>query len=263
MTPNKILETARSAARAGGEVLTRYFRQDVEVSSKEPSNLVSRADLESEQTIVEVIRNSFPKHEFLGEESHHGDITAEHLWIIDPLDGTNNFLHGLRHFAVSIAYYRAGEAVCGVVYNPSRDDWFEAVRGEGATANGQPAQVGPQSSLDDVFVGAGFYYDRGAMMEATLATIRSLFQQNIHGIRRFGTASIDLVYVGMGSFGAFFEYELAPWDFAAGRLFVEEAGGSVTTCLGGPLPLAKTSVLASNRHLHAAMLEITQRHLPS
>jgi len=114
-----------------------------------------------------------------------------------------------------------------------------------------------------VLVGLGFYYDRGAMMEATLAAIRDLLRRNIHGTRRMGTASLDLAYVGTGQFGAYFEYELSPWDFAAGRLFVEEAGGLVTTCAGTPLPLAKTGVLASNGPLHPAVLEVVRGHLPA
>jgi myo-inositol-1(or 4)-monophosphatase len=116
--------------------------------------------------------------------------------------------------------------------------------------------------LSEALVGVGFYYDRGAMMDATLTSIRDLFQQKIHGIRRFGTASLDLCMVGCGKFGAFFEYELSPWDFAAGRLFVEEAGGKITNCRGNALPLAKSSVLASNGKLHDAVLKIVSGNLP-
>ena len=116
--------------------------------------------------------------------------------------------------------------------------------------------------LDEVIVGVGFYYDRGAMMEATLAAIRDLKLKQIHGIRRFGTASLDLCAVALGRYGAYFEYELSPWDFAAGRLFVEEAGGTVTTARGEPLPLAKSSLLASNGPLHGPMLEVVRAHHP-
>ncbi len=122
--------------------------------------------------------------------------------------------------------------------------------------------VGAQTALTEVLVGVGFYYDRGAMMESTLAAIRDLFREDIHGIRRFGTASLDLCMVGLGMFGAFFEYELSPWDFAAGRLLVEEAGGRVTTCAGGPLGIEKSSVLATNGALHGAVLAIVGPHLP-
>jgi len=256
-------EVAKQAAKAGGDIIERYFREGVAMrTDKATYNLVSDADVESEKAIVDVIRREFPDHAVLGEESHHDDINAEHLWVIDPLDGTNNFAHKIPHFAISIAYYRSGEAVCGVIFNPIRKDWYEAKRGEGAFVNGEPARVSKHKMLDEVLIGVGFYYDRGAMMEATLAAIGDLFRSQIHGIRRFGTASLDMAQVGIGSFGAFFEYTLSPWDFAAGRLFAEEAGGNVTTCAGAPMPLTKTSLLASNGHLHQAVLDIVKQHLP-
>lgn len=252
------LNVAKQAAAAGGEVIARYFRQGVEIRSKGRSDLVTDADVESEKAIVEAIRQSFPDHQFLGEETHHGDSGAEHLWIIDPLDGTTNFAHGIPHFAISVAYYRAGKPQVGVVFNPFRDEWFTAAAGQGAFADGERVGVSQSQSLSEVLVGVGFYYDRGAMMQSTLAAIGKLFGEHIHGIRRMGTASLDLCQVGCGLFGAFFEYELSPWDFAAGRLFVEEAGGRVTTARGEQLPLAKTSVLASNGYLHQSVLGIVQ-----
>jgi len=256
------LHAAAEAARRGGEIVLRYFQQGVEIRGKQSYNLVSDADLESEQAIVACLRERFPGHAVLGEESHTADAGAEHLWIVDPLDGTNNFAHGLEHFAVSVAYYRGGRAECGVVLRPVSDDWFAAVRGGGAFRNGQAVQAAPSESLTEVLIGTGFFYDRGAMMEATLAAIGDLFREQIHGIRRFGTASLDLCLVGCGSFGGFFEYELAEWDFAAGALFVEEAGGRVTDCGGGRLPIAKTSILASNGRLHQRLLEVVGRHAP-
>ena len=256
------LQTARRAAEAGGRVIARAFGQGVEVRSKAVSDLVTDADLESERTIAEVIREDFPGHAVLGEETYRDDASADDLWVVDPLDGTTNFAHGIPHFAVSIGYYRKGEPVAGVIFNPITEDWYWAIRGEGAFANGQRVNVSSAASLNQVLVGVGFYYDRGQMMEATLAAIRDLFRQDIHGIRRFGTASLDLVQVGTGRYGAFFEYELSPWDFGAGRLFVEEAGGRVTTCAGESLPLAKTSILASNGLLHEAVLKIVGSHHP-
>jgi len=255
-------EVAQDAARAAGEVLSKHFREEISVRTKESYNLVSDADIEAEKAIVEVIRRAYPRHAILGEEEQKDSVDAEHLWVIDPLDGTNNFIHGIPHFAVSIAYHHQGHPQCGVVFNPVRKEWYTAVRGEGALANGQPATVTDESQLDKVLVGLGFYYDRGAMMEATLTAMRELFQAYVHGLRRMGTASLDLCQVGCGMYGAFFEYELAPWDFAAGRLFVEEAGGRVTDCRGQRLPLSKTSVLASNGKLHDAMLAIVGRHCP-
>jgi myo-inositol-1(or 4)-monophosphatase len=256
------LEVAEDAARAAGAILSRYFRDGVAMRSKDVANLVSDADIEAEQAIGQVIKRAFPGHEVLGEETHHGDSSAADLWVVDPLDGTNNFAHRIPHFAISIAYWHAGAPEVGVIYNPISDDWYRVVRSQGAFYGTERARVGEQSRLDEVLVGAGFYYDRGAMMESTLDSIRDLKRRHIHGIRRCGTASLDLCRVGLGMYGAYFEYELSPWDFAAGALFVTEAGGRVTTARGGPLPLARTSLLASNGLLHEPVLEIVRAHHP-
>jgi myo-inositol-1(or 4)-monophosphatase len=259
-SPERIV--AREAARAGGAVVARYFREGIAMRSKAVSNLVSDADVEAEHAVVEVIHRAFPDHEVLGEEVHQGDTEAEHLWVVDPLDGTNNFAHKIPQVAVSVAYYRAGAPQVGVVFNPLRDEWHEAERGLGATFNGQPARVNEESWLDETLVGVGFYYERGIVMETTLDAVKDLKHRKIHGIRRFGAASLDLCMVGLGQLGAYFEFTLSPWDFAAGRLFVEEAGGRVTTCTGEPLSLSPSSILATNGRLHEAVLEIVSRHLP-
>jgi myo-inositol-1(or 4)-monophosphatase len=268
------LQVAERAARVGGEIAARFFRQEFAVFTKSSAtgsvgyNLVSDADLEAERAIVAMIRNTFPEHAVLGEELHGGDgvsesvLASEHLWVVDPIDGTNNFVHGIPHFGVSVAYYHQGHAICGAMGNPVRDDWFLASRGEGAFHNGLRVRVADNPRLEEALIGFGYYYDRGAMMEATLAAVSDLLRRNIHGVRRMGAATLDLAYVGLGCFGAFFEYELAPWDFAAGRLFVEEAGGKVTTGRGEPLRLAKSSLLASNGLIHDAILEIVAAHHP-
>ncbi len=256
------LTVAEAAARAGGAILTRYFHEGIEMRSKDVANLVSDADLEAERAIVAVIREAFPDHEVLGEESHAGDVGAEHLWIVDPLDGTNNFAHKIPHYAVSVAYYRGGRAECGIVFNPARDEWHVAARGQGAYQGGRRARVSAHTRLDQSLIGVGFYYNRGALMEATLASIGELKRRGIHGIRRFGTASLDLCMVGLGMFDAYFELELSPWDFAAGRLFVEEAGGRVTTCGDQPLPLVRSSILASNGRVHDEVLDVVKSRLP-
>jgi myo-inositol-1(or 4)-monophosphatase len=260
------LSVARHAAQIAAEIITGYYRDGFSVHTKENAaetyNLVSDADLAAEKAIVEIIRESYPDHAFIAEETHTADSDAGHLWVIDPLDGTTNFIHGIPHFAVSIAYYQKGTAICGVVVNPVRNDWYVVQRGAGAFVNGQRAQVATHKDLTESLVGVGFYYDRGEMMRSTLAAIGELFERNIHGIRRFGTAALDLCLVGSGQVGAFFEYQLSPWDFAAGRLFVEEAGGRITNCAGEPLPLSVTSVLASNGVLHDSVLSIVRDHLP-
>ncbi|MFO0903067.1 MAG: inositol monophosphatase family protein [Pirellulales bacterium] len=256
------LIVAQQAARIGGEIVLRHYREGVVMRGKQSYNLVSDADTEAEHAIVSAIRASFPHHSILAEEAHRDRVDAEHLWVIDPLDGTNNFAHRIPQFAVSVAYYRDGQPECGVVYQPLTDEWYVARRGCGAFHDGQAVQVSNSTRLDQALLGVGFFYDRDKMMDATLAAIGDLFRQQIHGIRRFGAASLDLCWVGLGRFDGFFEYELAPWDFAAGRLFVEEAGGRVTDCRGLDLPLAKSSVLATNGRLHESILELVRRRLP-
>jgi myo-inositol-1(or 4)-monophosphatase len=258
--PNDHLRAALAAAEAGARVVLHYFERGVEMHDKGNVELVSQADIESEQAIARVLTARFPDHAILGEEEQSGSLSAEHLWIVDPLDGTNNFAHRIPHFAVSVAYYANQVAQCGVVVNPVRGDWYWATRGGGAFHNGSPIKVSSHARLDQTMVGVGFYYDRDKMMEATLAAIGDFFRQQIHGVRRFGTAALDLCQTACGMFGVFFEYQLSPWDFAAGRLILEEAGGLITDGRGNPLPLAKTSLLASNTLLHPAALAIVAKH---
>ncbi len=255
-----ITQTAKAAATAAGQILADYFHNGVTMRTKSASvDLVSDADVNAERAVASVIRAQFPEHSILGEEENSDDLNVEHLWIVDPLDGTTNFAHGIPHFAVSVAYYHNGLAQSGVIFNPMNGDWYVAERGHGATFNDKPIRANKQSNLNEALIGTGFYYDRGEMMEATLAALGRLFKKQIHGIRRCGTASLDLAMVASGQFGAYFEYQLSPWDFAAGRLLIEEAGGKITTCGGDPLPLEKTTVLASNGVLHDAVLELVRR----
>ncbi|MFK7767763.1 MAG: inositol monophosphatase [Mariniblastus sp.] len=262
------MTTAIGAARVGETILKKYFADlasagiENKTTDQQYQGIVTQADVESEQAIIATIRAAFPDHQFMAEEEH-ADGSAEneeHVWIIDPLDGTNNFAHGIPHFAVSIAYYRNGVAQMGVILNPSTGDLFTAEQGGGAWWNGNQVHVNQHRSLSETMIAVGFYYDRGAMMKATLNAIEACFQQNVHGVRRFGTAALDLVQVGLGRFGGYFEYTLSPWDFAAARLFLEEAGGKLTTCTGEPVPMKKTSILASNSVLHDQLLEIVNRY---
>ncbi len=262
---------ARRAAQAGGRIIASSFptpdgtgvdhEPRLRIKDHKSYNLVTETDEASEAAIVAVIQDAFPDHAILAEEGHARTSDAEHLWIIDPLDGTNNFAHGIEHCAVSIAYRYRGATRVAVVHNPLRDDWYEARQGQGATWNGWPIHVTDAASLDEVLVGVGFYYDRGRMMQATLAAIGDLFAKQIHGIRRFGTAALDLCFVASGRFGAFFEYRLAPWDFAAGSLIVEEAGGVVTRADGRALTLDAGSVLAAPRAIYDQILPVIQARM--
>ncbi len=257
------LDVGRQAAEAAGTVLSKYFRSGLEIREKGLCDLVSDADIEAERVIVEVIRSTFPDHSILGEEGTQPKSLDGPLWVIDPLDGTTNFAHGIPHFATSIGFYVDRQPMAAIISNPVRGDWFTAARGEGSFWNGQRMHVSREARLGETLIGLGFYYDRDALLNATLTSIRELFQHDIHGIRRNGSAALDLVAVGCGMFGAFFEYTLAFWDFAAGVLFVEEAGGKVSDCHGNPLPMTRTSVLASNGLLHQPVLDVVSKHHPN
>ncbi|MCC9601382.1 inositol monophosphatase [Stieleria sp. JC731] len=264
---NSILKTAVSASQAGGHVLQRYWHNGIELRDKsefggKSYDLVSDADLESQSVIARLLADAYPKHALLGEENLQCDLSAEHLWVIDPLDGTNNFAHHIGHFAVSIGYLRDGVPTVGVVHNPITGDTYTAIRGEGAFRNSQPIHAGKETELSQSMIGCGFYYDRGDMMRSTLAAIEEFFSHDIHGIRRFGTAALDLCAVASGQFGAFFEYKLSPWDFAAGQLIASEAGAIVTDGKGDPLGLSQSSVLAATKAIHPKALAITAKHHP-
>lgn len=256
--PPPELPVALAAAAAGAEVLRGCFGGPLDVEHKQSWNLVSQADRESERAVIETIRAAFPGDGILGEESAPAQTGHDRLWVVDPLDGTTNFVHGLDHFSISIAWYCQGIARLGVILCPIRNDRYVAVRGQGAWRNGQAAAVSTTGQLTESLLGVGFFYDRGRQMQATLQAMQWLFERQIRGFRRMGTASLDLCMVGCGQLDGYFELELAAWDFSAGKLFVEEAGGRVTRCDGGHVGLHNTSVLASNGPLHDELLQVLE-----
>lgn len=249
------------AAKQSSQVLKDCFRTKLRIETKGLANFVTQADLTAEKVIVDAIRGSFPDHAIISEESHSDRADSSDLWIVDPLDGTSNFMHGIPHFAVSIGYYRNGKPELAIVCNPISNDWYIAVQGQGAWHNGVRMQVDEATNIDQALIVCGFYYDRGKMMQATLDTIGDLFRNNIHGMRRFGAAALDLCNVANGQFGLFFEYKLHPWDYAAGQLILSEAGGLTTDCNRQPLPLSSTSsICATNGALHDQALAIIGPH---
>jgi myo-inositol-1(or 4)-monophosphatase len=246
-----IMETAKEAARAAGDCLMGMLGKATVSEKGMTQNLVTEADLAAEQLVTELIRSRFPSHQFLLEEGQStGGADAEHLWIIDPLDATNNFAHNIPHFSVSIAYANRGEIRAGVVLDPTRNELFHASLGSGTFLNDKPVHVTGATRLEECIVGTGFYYDRGAMMKRTLDSIHTLFSRNVRGIRRMGSAAIDIAWVACGRFDGFFEYRLEPWDYSAGMLLVREAGGRCTDRSGAPLQINSRSVIATNGRVH-------------
>lgn len=258
------METAIAAVNAGAIALMSFFQTDVAVQTKGIANYVSEADFAAESAVVNAIKHSFPSHAIISEESHRDLATANDLWIIDPLDGTSNFLHHIPHFAVSLAYYQNGAPQIGIVCNPVYNDWYITIKNCGAWHNLKPMKVATCTQLDQAMIATGFYYDRGRMMEMTLETIGDFFRMNVHGVRRFGAAALDLCNLADGQYGVFFEYKLHPWDYAAGQLILAEAGGIATNCDNKPLPLdTSSSICASNGLLHSEALQVIAKRWTS
>jgi myo-inositol-1(or 4)-monophosphatase len=239
-------------AREAGALLMKYFHQRVKVEYKGEADLVTVADRESEKLIRERITQFWPTHDILGEEGGLRDTGSDYRWYVDPLDGTTNFAHGFPVFCVSMALEHKGQRVAGVIYDPTRDELFAAEQGSGAYLNQKRIHVSSTVNLAESLVATGFPSHKRHKNpniffyhQITLHT---------HGVRRAGSAALDLCCVACGRFDGFWEFNLKPWDTAAGVLIVQEAGGKVTDFKGGPFQLNSYETLASNRLVHPALL---------
>ncbi|MEO8482604.1 MAG: inositol monophosphatase family protein [Acidobacteriota bacterium] len=258
MTPDPIfLSTAIEAALAAGRIHKQYFRQNPHVEKKGRIDLVTAADLAVEQMFRDLIGRRFPTHGVLGEEGASGTQPsgARFRWIIDPVDGTTNFAHGLALFCVSIALEIDGHIVLGVVYDPIADELFTAERGSGARLNGLPIRVTSAETMVDALLCTGFPYsireERRRQVDVFAA-----FLGEVQAVRRLGSAALDLCYVAAGRFDGFWEERIHPWDIAAGAIIIEEAGGTVTGMGGEPFDPFAGHIAASNGPLHAPILSV-------
>jgi myo-inositol-1(or 4)-monophosphatase len=256
----KVVQTGRQAALAAGAVLRRNYSQPHQITMKGAIDPVTESDLQAQELIIALVRQSFPGHAFLAEETTAAggaqapSPVAGYRWIIDPLDGAVNFAHGYPAFCVSIAFEAGGRLEYGVIYDPLREELFEAQRGQGATMNGQPIKVSTIDRLDQALVATGFPYDIRERLAATLARMERILGQ-VQGLRRGGSAALDMCYVACGRFDGFYEENLKPWDTAAGLLLIEEAGGRITTFAGGKYDIYAPDIVASNGRLHNNILE--------
>lgn len=244
----------RVARDAGGEILRRYLmagQPDVQVKGR-PRDLVTEADRASEARILAAIRKEFPGDGIVAEESSPGEIRGGRVWIVDPLDGTVNFAHGVPLFSVSIALAVDGVPVAGCVHAPYLEETYSASAGEGATLNGEPLRVSEESDPAQSLLCTGFAYRRNEVAENNLDNFVRM-ELLARGVRRLGSAALDLAFVSCGRFDGFWELWLSPWDVAAGVLLVREAGGLVTEVGGGPDPLFGGSILAANADLHGKL----------
>jgi myo-inositol-1(or 4)-monophosphatase len=263
--PGPAAEVATAAAKAGGDILMANWRrlpQD-SVTEKQRNDFVTDADRESENAIVAVIREAFPADAFLAEEGgDHGRAASEagRTWIIDPLDGTSNFIAGFPFWCVSIGARERGVLTTGVIWDPLRGDLYAAERGSGAFKNGARISVSSREHLGGAFLGTGFPFRAHEEIDRYLALFRAVFLE-ARAIRRAGSAALDLAYVAAGVYDGFFEFRLSPWDIAAGAVLIEEAGGKVSAMGGAPLDLERGDVLAGPSGVFAELVAESRKVL--
>jgi myo-inositol-1(or 4)-monophosphatase len=244
-----------AAAYDGGAVLRSCLGNLSSIGKKGAIDLVTEADIGSEEKIIAAIRSRFPEHAILAEESGAKEGMAECQWIIDPLDGTTNFAHQIPLFAVSIAFAYRGEVVAGVVLNPVSGELFTAVQGQGAERNGEPVRVSGSSAVSESLLVTGFPYNFKEILDTVIGRFRSCLKAS-RGVRRLGAAALDLCFVACGRFDGFWEENLKPWDTAAGMLIVAEAGGSVTDFKGKPFVPEDREILATNGKIHSELMSL-------
>jgi myo-inositol-1(or 4)-monophosphatase len=251
---NVMIAAARKAARA----LKRDFGEveKLQVSLKGPANFVTAADRRAEETLFAELSKARPGYGFLGEEGGVREgADKTHRWIVDPLDGTTNFLHGIPHFAISIGLEREGTVIAGLIYNPANDDMFIAERGKGAFLNEQRIRVAGRSRLADAVVACGLpHIGRGDIALARKET--GGMQEHVAGLRRFGAAALDLAWVAAGRIDAYWERDIKPWDMAAGMILVREAGGFISDCDGGTDMFVKGHIVAGNDTMQKEVLRV-------
>ena len=257
-----MIQTAIDAAREAGAFLVSRLGKikTIERKKGQETNLVTDIDRESERMIISRIRTSYPSHAILGEEGGHLASDSDTCWVIDPLDGTTNYTHSFPIFSVSIGIQHKGELVAGVVYNPVADELFSAERGSGSFLNGERLHVSEVDTLIKSLLVTGFPYN----VRENPYNVVQHFQQFLmeaQGVRRLGSAALDLCYIAAGRLDGYWEVTLQPWDKAAGIVIVREAGGCVTDFLGHPPDFHNPNTLASNNKIHEQMLEVLKRSL--
>lgn len=253
----KELAVAEMACIEAGKIAMKYFRKRFSINYKAPRNPVTQVDIECEQRIKKLISGHFPEHSFLGEEEGKQG-NSDFVWLIDPIDGTTNFLHGVDYFCVTVALAKANEVLCGVVYNPMHKKLFSAAKGKGAFLNKKKLVVSKIDKLENSLVVSGFPYNAPELERKTLQSTANL-RGKCQDIRRFGSAALDLCSVAQGTMDAYFEYQLNPWDVAAGILIVREAGGKVTDINGKEATINSGHYAASNGFLHEEVLSNLER----
>ena len=256
------LWVALKAARAGGVVVRENFGAVMHADYKGDANPVTKVDRASEDHILSVLRHHYPHDRFVAEESGGPEDLEGRVWLVDPLDGTVNYLHAVPQVAVSVALWVDGEGVLGVVVDPLRGEEFTAQRGGGAFSGSNRIRVSPQPELSRSLIATGFPYDRNLHADAYAANLAGVLAR-VEGIRRLGSAALDLAWVACGRYEGYWEFALHPWDSAAGVVLVAEAGGRVSNPHGGDYRLTDNGIVASNRSIHDGLLQAVLLTPPS
>ena len=251
----QMMGIAINAARAAGKILKENFGKCLKIDFKGEIDLVTDIDRMSEETIIEIIRDEYPDHQILAEESEGQKGTSSYKWIIDPLDGTTNYAHGYPCFSISIALEEDGDILLGVIYNPIHEELFTAERGKGSFLNRRKIKVSSADMLTYSMLATGFPYDLRESQNNNLKHFNNFIIRS-QAIRRAGSAALDLCYVAMGRFDGFWEPKLSPWDVAAGSLIVKEAEGMVTDFEGGKFDIYSKEILATNGRIHNEMVDV-------
>jgi len=255
-----VKRVAIAAAYKGGRVLLSHLGRISKINKKGAIDLVTEADTESEKVILETIRANFPDHAILAEESGLNKGEDKYKWIIDPLDGTTNFAHGLSLFSISIAFALNEDIVIGIVLNPAAGELFTAIAGQGASLNGRPIIVAESQTVSESLLVTGFPYDFNKNFNPLLTRFANCLKAS-QGVRRLGSAALDLCFVASGRFAGFWEQNLKPWDTAAGALIASEAGAVITDFSNRPYTIDKKEILATNGKIHGEMLSLLKLNL--
>ena len=248
------VDISAEIAREAGALLATYFERRIGFELKGEFDLVTEADRASERLVIERLRSHFPTHSIVAEEGGGHKGSSEFCWYVDPLDGTTNFAHGFPMFNVTMALERAGELIAGVIFDPTRNEMFSSERGAGAYLNNRPIHVSKVARVEETLVATGF----PSLKRHENVNVHFYYQLAMvtHGVRRAGSAALDLAYVASGRLDGFWEFGLNPWDMAAGILLIEEAGGKCSDMRGGPVGLRNPHLLATNGTVHAGMLSV-------
>ena len=250
-----LFQVGLTAAQSAGQFIKRNVDQAIKIDYKGRANAVTEIDRRSEEIIITLIKDNFPDHQIIAEESDAVRTDSDFCWIIDPLDGTTNFIHGFPCFSVSIALESQGEIILGIIFNPVLNELFSAIQGLGAFLNKKRIHVSDISSMEFSLTSTGFPYEINRYFNSNMEIFKRMYK-SCQGVRRAGSAAVDLCYVAMGRFDGFWEFDLNAWDISAGALIVEEAGGKVSNYAGRSFNHNQRNIVASNGLIHDSMISV-------